>query len=169
MTGVMRDMTPMSLSDFEAAPFRFAASARIAASPDAVFGELGDPSLWFPMMKRSVWRTGATSGVDAQREVEVRAFGKFRERMLAWDPGRRVAFTMTATTSPLVMRMAEDWRIEPTGDGVRLDWIVAATPSTLGKPITPALRAILRGMFVGVKSGIGKRTAWSAQRGRHAS
>ena len=42
------------------------------ADPLAVFAELRDPSLWFPLMRRSVWHTGATSGVGAEREVDIR-------------------------------------------------------------------------------------------------
>ena len=163
-------MPPISLDEYDAQPFRFAASARFAADPRAVFDELGDASPWYPMMRRSVWKSGATSGVGAEREVDVALFGVFRERMLAWDVGSRMAFTMTATTSPLVARMAEDWRIEHTTDGVRLDWIVVAAPTTLGRPITPALRAILRGMFARAQRQLAKRTAWSVkQRGKQVS
>jgi hypothetical protein len=167
----MRSMSPMTLDDFDTAPFRFAGSFELAATPDAIFDELGDPSLWFPMMRRSVWRTGATSGVGAKREVDVLGFGIFREQMLAWDRGRRVAFTMVETTSPLVTRMAEDWRITSSPKGARLDWIVAATPSPFARPITPALRVVLRGLFAMTKSGLAKRTAWSKHsvQGKHVS
>jgi hypothetical protein len=143
----MRSMPPIELVDFDAQPFRMSTSAKLGASPDAVFAELGNPSLWWPLMRGSVWKTGATSGVGAEREVEVRTFGRFRERMLAWDPGHRVAFTMTATTSPLVAQMAEDWILTRDGDGSRLDWTVVARPTTIGRPITPALKAIMRAMF----------------------
>ncbi len=165
----MRSMTPIALDEYDAQPFRFAASARLPANPQAVFDELGDMSLWFPMMRRSVWKTGATSGVGAEREVEIAMFGRFRERMLAWDAGRRIAFTMTSTTSPLVARMAEDWRLERTGDGVRLDWTVVAQPTAIGRPISPILRVVLRGMFASAQRTLGKRTAWSANLVNHAS
>ena len=157
----MRSMTPMSLDDYATAPFRFAAAYELPATPEAVFDELGDMSIWFPLMRRSVWRTGATSGVGAKREVEMLGFGVFREEMLVWDRGERVAFTMFETTSPLVKRMAEDWRLTPTTNGVRVEWTVAATPTLIGRPITPALRVILRSIFGMTKSGLAKRTAWS--------
>jgi hypothetical protein len=134
----------------------------LRATPDAVFAELGDPSLWFALLRRSVWKTGATSGVGAQREVDVYGFGSFRERMLAWDPGQRVAFTMTGTTSPLVARMAEDMVIEPLEDGVRFHWNVFVTPTRLGRLIPQG--AILKGLFVRSMSNLAKRTVWSAGR-----
>ena len=74
----MRSMTPVALDDFAEQPFRFTATAKLDADPLAVFAELSDMSLWFPLMRRSVWKTGATSGVGAEREVDIRSFGKFR-------------------------------------------------------------------------------------------
>lgn len=156
----MRDMAPLSLDDLEGgAPFRVTASAVLDAAPSAVFEELRDPSLWFPLMRRSVWRTGATSGVGAEREVDIHLFGRFRERMLAWQPGRRVAFTMIASTSPLVAQMAEDWALQPDGDGTHLTWTIAAVPTALARPAQPALRAILRSMFALAHPGLRKRAA----------
>jgi len=167
----MRSMTPMTLDDFDTAPFRFTASYELEATPDAVFDELGDPSIWFPLMRRSVWRTGATSGVGAKREVEMVGFGIFREQMLAWDRGRRVAFTMFETTSPLVTRMGEDFRITHSPKGVRLEYNVAATLAPFARPLAPALRVVVRGLFAMTKSGLAKRTAWSkhAVQGKHVS
>ena len=78
----MRRMDPMTLADAAAAPFRFSAAVLLDADIHAVFEELRDPSLWFPMMRRSVWHTGATSGVGAERIVDITGFGRFHERML---------------------------------------------------------------------------------------
>jgi hypothetical protein len=157
---VMREMTclqALALDQFDEQPFRFTATAKLDADPLAVFAELGDMSLWFPMMRRSVWRTGATSGVDAQREVDIIGFGKFRERMLAWDRGERVAFTMTATTSRLVDAMGEDWRVSREDIFTRLDWIVVAKPSLIGRAATVPLRGILRLMFMRACGNLQKR------------
>ncbi|HEY5951475.1 MAG TPA: SRPBCC family protein [Kofleriaceae bacterium] len=153
----MRSMTPLALDEFDAQPFRFTATAKLDADPIAVFAELGDPSLWFPLMTRSVWKTGATSGVGAEREVNVRTFGKFRERMLAWDTGERVAFTMTGSTSPLMECMGEDMRISREDIFTRLDWIVVGKPTLLGRVAAPALRAILRVIFIRAAGNIQKR------------
>jgi hypothetical protein len=142
----------MTLAEIETAPFRVNKTARFEASPDALFAQMVDPRnwlLWFPMMYRAEWITQKTSGVGAEREVALRVFGKYRERMLAWEPGERFAFTMTASTSPLVVRMAEDWRMSREGKGVRLDWTVGGYPTTLGKIGAPALRTVLGRLFTG--------------------
>jgi hypothetical protein len=158
----MRELTPVSLEELATTRYRY--SSMLRATPDAVFAELGDPSLWFALLHHSVWKSGATSGVGAQREVAVHGFGSFRERMLVWDPGERVAFTMIGTTSPLVARMAEDMIIEPLEDGVRFHWNVVVTPTLLGRAIQPALGAILKGLFVRSVGNLAKRTVWSAGR-----
>lgn len=151
----MRELTALSLDELDAQPFHLTMRAKLDADPLAVFGELADPSIWFPLMRRSVWKSGATSGVGALREVDMIGFGRFRERMLAWDHGERVAFTMIGTTSPLIDRMAEDFRV--TRDG--LEWTVAATPSRAGRVVTPALRPILRVMFARAAANLQKRVA----------
>ncbi len=153
----MRSMTPLALEEFGEQPFQFTATAKLDADPLSVFAELSDPSLWFPLMRRSVWKTAATSGIGAEREVDVRTFGTFRERMLAWDPGERVAFTMTATTSPLVARMGEDWRLSREDIYTRFDWVVVAQPTRIGRVAAPALRAILRVMFMRAAGNMQKR------------
>jgi len=153
----MRELPALALEEFAAQPFQFSASARIDADPSALFAELADPSLWFPLMRRAIWKTGATSGVGALREVDMMGFGRFRERMLAWDHGERVAFTMIGTTSPLIDRMAEDFQLAREGDHTRLTWSVFATPSRAGRIVTPALRGILRLMFMRAARNVAKR------------
>jgi hypothetical protein len=153
----MRSMTPVALDQYDEQPFHFTATAKLDADPLAVFAELANMAPWFPLMRRSVWKTGATSGVGAEREVDVVTFGKFRERMLAWDQGTRIAFTMTGTTSPLMSRMAEDWRVSREDIFTRLDWIVVGQPTLLGRAATPALRAILRIIFMRACGNLQKR------------
>jgi len=149
----------MTLAEIETAPFRVHETARFEASPDALFARMVDPRSWlewFPLMYRAEWITPKTSGVGAEREVALRVFGKYRERMLAWEPGERFAFTMTASTSPLVKRMAEDWRMSREGNGVRLDWTVGGYPTTVGRMGAPALRAVLSRLFAGGRAKLEK-------------
>lgn len=155
----MRAMQPMTLAEIETAPFRVVQQVTLPAGPDAVFAELADPARWldwFPLMHRAVWTSAATEGVGAERAVALRVFGKFEERFLAWEPGKRYAFTMTASTSPLAARMAEDWRLSRDNHGTRLEWTVAAVPTTIGRPATPVLRLVLRRMFVRGTANLGR-------------
>jgi len=153
----MRKLTPLELHDFDSQPFRVAGSARLDADPNVVFAELSDPSLWFPLMRRSVWKTGATSGVGAEREITHAIFGRARERMLAWDQGVRVAFTMIEATSPFIDEMGEEWLITREDNQTMLDWKVVATPSRVGRLAQPVLRRMLATLFSRACTNIQKR------------
>jgi hypothetical protein len=146
----MRTMDPMTLADFATAPFRVEQSIVLPGTPDQLFTELAEPGRWigwFPLMHRAEWTSPATAQVGAERVVALRVFGRFHERMIAWEPGKRFAFTMTASTSPLASRMAEDWRLVRDTGGTRLEWTVAATTTTLGRAGSPVLRRVLTGLF----------------------
>jgi len=143
----VRSLDPVSLGFFDDAPVRIVTTCRLGATPDHVFDTLADPASWprwFPLMSRAGWTSPGPAALGAEREVALRAFGQFRERFIAWEPGARYTFTMIGTTSPLVDAMGEDYRLTADGKGTRLDWTIAARPSRIGRVLTPALRMIMK-------------------------
>jgi hypothetical protein len=153
----VRTLEPMALTDLDAAPFRFTATARVDADPLAVFAELADPSQWFPLGKRTTWYTAATSGVGAIRDFDLHLLGSVREQMIAWEPGERLAYTVIGASSPLVSPLAERWTLAREGIGTRVEWTIAARFSVLVRPLAPALRGLLRPMFLASMRRLGKR------------
>lgn len=145
----MKTLEPTGLAYFDTAPLRIVSSATLAASPDKVFASFADPAQWpkwFPLMKTAQWTKGE-GGVGAEREVWLTALGGHRERMIAWEPGKRFSFTMIGTTSPLGTQIAEDYKLSPAGSGTQLDWVLAVTPTTVGKLGKPVLSAFMRRVF----------------------
>jgi hypothetical protein len=167
----MRALSPLSLEQLETQPFRISGTAHLDADPLAVFAELGDPSLWFPLMRRSVWKTAATSGVGAEREIVHAVLGRARERMLAWEPGECVAFTMTEATTPFANRIGERWRLEREGIYTRVDWLFVATLTRTGRLAAPVMRQMMRLLFMRGCMKIGKRAGSfrGESRGKHVS
>ncbi|MEZ4403720.1 MAG: SRPBCC family protein [Kofleriaceae bacterium] len=157
----MKRLDPTDLDYFTTAPIRIVASGTVPAPPAAVFAALADAASWprwFPLMHRAAWTEGAAA-VGAEREVALRLLGRFRERMIAWEPGARFAFTMVGSTSPLARQMAEDYRLTAVADGTQLDWLMAATPTTLGRVARPALMAIGRKLFRDMRRGLAAHLA----------
>jgi polyketide cyclase/dehydrase/lipid transport protein len=155
----MRSMTPMSLADLDTAPFRMVHSAVLPGSPDAVFAQLAAPERWvgvFPMMTKAAWSSAQIACVGAERRVTLRMLGRFEERFLVWEPGKRFAFTMIASSSPLTTQMAEDYRLTREGADTRLEWIVGAVPTLLGRAGTPALRLVTRQLFTRFLANLGR-------------
>jgi Polyketide cyclase / dehydrase and lipid transport len=61
---------------------------------------------------RKVRIDGAASGPGALRTVWIGAT-RVQERFLAWEPGHRLAFTLTESNAPDLHSMAEDWVVTP--------------------------------------------------------
>lgn len=145
----MKTLEPTDLAFFDTAPLRIVATARFAVPPAHVFEAFADPDTWprwFPLMTRAAWTKGEAR-VGAERDVALTLLGRFRERIIAWEPGKRFAFTMVGSTSPLADRLAEDYRLAPDAGGTRLDWVMAGHPTAVGKLLTPAVRAMMKQIF----------------------
>lgn len=128
-------------------------AATISAPPLRVFAAFADaPSWprWFPLMHTARWVSKDIECVGAEREVGLYGLGNYVERFLAWDPGKRFAFTMTQSSSPLAAAIAEDFQMTPVRDGAatRLAWTLAAEPTLVGKALRVGLELTMRQVFL---------------------
>jgi uncharacterized protein YndB with AHSA1/START domain len=149
----VRPLPPQTLDFFERAPLRVTESATIAAPPLRVFSAFADaPSWpkWFPLMHTAKWVSKEIECVGAEREVALYGLGSYVERFLAWEPGKRFAFTMTASSSPLADAIAEDFKMSPVRDGAatRIAWTLAADPTRVGRALRFGLEATMRQVFL---------------------
>lgn len=143
----MRELPPADLEWIPRAPQVVKVSARLAAPPARVFAAFADAEgwpRWFPLMTEARYVDPAGGGVGRERVVKLRTLGTFRERFLAWDEPGRFAFTVIATSSPMLARFAEDYRLTADGTGTRFDWTLGVELRGVAKLGAPALRAIMR-------------------------
>jgi ligand-binding SRPBCC domain-containing protein len=131
------------------APHVFRYQKRFAAPPEKVWESLcSDKSLaaWSSTLREVVWTSPRPFGVGTTREVQPMAGPRVRERYYRWDEGRSHAFYVTESTQPLFRRFAEDYIVEPDGDGTLFTWVMALEPKgALALPfkaIAPVMKAI---------------------------
>ncbi len=107
----------------EQAPIRVEQTVEIAAPPSAVWPFIADHAGWTRWFTaaNSVVVTGRGSGVGGRRRVRIGAL-RFDEVFTAWEPERHFAFAISSSTLPILARMAESLRVEPTTTGTRVTY-----------------------------------------------
>ncbi|MUL84198.1 MULTISPECIES: SRPBCC family protein [unclassified Mycolicibacterium] len=139
---------------FTTAPHIFAYQKRFAAPPERVWESLvSDESLaaWGPSVKAVNWLSPRPFGVGTSREVTL-APGVVRvhETFFRWEEGHRYSFSVDHASIPSLRRFAEDYLVEPVGDGqTQFTWIVAIEPK-------PAFAWAFKGLAPVVKAAFGR-------------
>jgi len=142
----MRDLPPVDLEWIARAPQTVNVCASFSAPPGRVFAAFADAATWprwFPMMRSASYRAPSGGGLGAERDVVLRGLGRFRERFIGWDDPTRFAFTAIATTSPMLARFGEDYRLTADGSGTRFDWTMGAELRGAARLGAPVLRLLM--------------------------
>lgn len=116
-----------------------------------VWGELtGErPLHWCRLIQDVRWTSPRPFGTGTTREVKALwGANLFRERYFRWEEGRRHSFYVLESSAPLAKRFAEDYLVEPTGEGsCRFTWTIAFEPQPLAIPAVPVNKLLLRTLF----------------------
>lgn len=104
-------------------------------------------------VERVTWQSPRPFGVGTTREVAApRGLSRAREKFYRWDEGQGYSFYVTEINLPLFRKFAEDYVVEPDGDGTRFLWTVAIQPkNALRLPFT-AFAPLLKSGFGGMAS-----------------
>ena len=101
---------------------------RYAAPSERVWESLAsDASIseWGPSIKEVTWLSPRPFGVGTTRDVALPGNLRVRERFIRRDEGSRYTFVVTDASMPALRRVAEDYAVEPDGDGALFRWMVA--------------------------------------------
>lgn len=137
------------MSFVERAPVRHVFTRVVAAPRAAVFAAIADPPgwpAWFPGVRSARYASPPPHGVGSIREADVSGT-RWVEEMIAWDEGRRWAYTVIEASTPLASAQVEVFECDDaTLDGgagalgTRVTWTLAIEPRLLQKltgPIAP--------------------------------
>lgn len=156
-------LAPERLDFVRRSPQQLRFDAAIWAPPERVFDVIVDDDMgtWLRDFVEMRWTSPRTHAVDATRIVRLKLGLAVKERFLAWERGKHVAFTIEAISVPGVVRsMVEDFRIEPLSSRhTRLRYTVHYAPHPVVLPVQPAARAFFGAMFHDALRGIARVAA----------
>lgn len=137
---------------FTTAPHIFRYVKHFAAPPQRVWDSLtSDESLaaWGPSVTHVTWLSPRPFGVGSSREVALApGVVKVHETFFRWEDGRRYSFAVDHANIPSLRRFAEDYLVEPAGDGqTQFTWIVAIEPKPAFALPFKALAPVLKTAF----------------------
>ncbi|MET9533094.1 MULTISPECIES: SRPBCC family protein [unclassified Streptomyces] len=118
-----RRLRSVGLDFVETAPLRLVFAAGVSADADAVYRALAEDVEDWPAWFTAVTMARAT---ESGREVRLKGGTRFRESVLAADPGARYAYRVDETNAPGLRALLEEWRLTATDSGTRVQWTFAA-------------------------------------------
>ncbi|MEI5100837.1 SRPBCC family protein [Streptomyces sp. PmtG] len=125
-----RQLRPVGLEFLVEAPVRHVFARDVAAPPEKVFEALAVDVEQWPAWFTAVTRAQLTPD-GAGRAVRLRAGVRMLETILASDAPERYAYRVDRTNAPGVCALAEEWLLEPSGAGTRVQWTFAVEPKGL--------------------------------------
>jgi Polyketide cyclase / dehydrase and lipid transport len=116
---------------------------RLPVPPARVWESLAsDESLaaWGLGVRRLTWTSPRPFGVGTTREVVLPLSSMtVREHFFRWDEGSGYSFYVEAANRPGLRQFAENYVIEPDGDGSLLTWTIALEPK---RALAPAMKVL---------------------------
>ena len=144
------EMREVGLDFLERAGKTYVMECDLEASRPDVWRAFTDPSTWrhwFPGVESASYGNSPEPyGVGTFREATVSG-QKYEEVIVAWDEGKRWAYTIARATVPIAKAQLECTEFEDCGAGTRVRWILAADRRLLLWLAAPVFHRYLRGLF----------------------
>jgi hypothetical protein len=131
----------------ETAQARGSAEREMALSAEQLFATLQHGpawSQWVPVIREVVWTSPQPFTKGTTRTVSLLGGIKLEEVFWAWEPNRRMGFSVTASTNPMLSALAELYEITPLGvDRCSLRWTLAMSLRGMLGKIEPYMKPSL--------------------------
>lgn len=135
-----RRLRTVEMEFADSAPIRLVFAAEVSAPPDVVYRALAEDTAAWPSWFTAVTRATPT-GAGAGRDVRLRGGIRFRETIVAAEPGERYAYRVDESNAPGLRALLEEWRLTPDGAGTRVRWTFAADGTGLFRGVLGLARA----------------------------
>lgn len=152
---------PADETFLDQAPLRLRGEFLIARPAKRIWADLtsDNPLSWCRILQRVEWTSPRPFGVGTTRTVRALwGANVLREEYFRWEEGRRHSFFVVEASAPLFRRLAEDYLVEPTGEGsCRFTWTIAVEQTPLGRLGTPVNKRILETLLRDTRLHYGAR------------
>ena len=123
------ECTPVGLDFLEQARNLCKAEEIVKASPTTIFRVFEDAhawTVWALPIQQVEWTSPKPYKVGTTRTVHMMGGMRAYEEFIAWDPGKRMAFTFVGCNKDVTEKFLEDYRVTDLGDGsCRVEWYMA--------------------------------------------
>jgi len=125
-----------------------AAEVLVRATPEQIFEVFEDAhawTVWALPIQRVEWTSPMPFGVGTTRTVSMMGGMVGYEEFIAWERGKRMAFTFVGCSLDTVESFLEDYRVTDLGDGTcRVEWYMALQPRGLSAKMMWMTRPLMR-------------------------
>lgn len=144
------ECTKVGLEFLEQTKNVFHAEEIVRATPEQVFEVFEDAHAWtvwaFPIEKVE-WTSPKPFGVGTTRTVSMMGDMDGYEEFIAWEPGKRMAFTFLGCSKDATEKFLEDYRVTDLGNGTcKVEWYMAMEPRGFSRHMMWMTRPLLRFM-----------------------
>ncbi|MEZ5573529.1 MAG: SRPBCC family protein [Halioglobus sp.] len=149
------ECTKVGVEFLQQTPNVFVAREIIRATPDQIFDVFEDPHSWtvwaLPILKVE-WTSPKPFGVGTTRNVHMMGDMIGYEEFVAWERGKRMAFSFVGCSRAATEKFLEDYRVTDLGDGTcEVEWYMAMEAKGFSRHLMfltrPAMRIANRRMF----------------------
>lgn len=117
------ECTPVGLDFLKQTKNVYRSEEVVRATPEQIFEVFEDEvawTIWAPPIKRVEWTSPKPFTVGTTRTVYMLGDMNGYEEFIAWEPGKRMAFTFLGCSKDNTEKFLEDYRVTDLGDGTCL-------------------------------------------------